>query len=650
MDVKRVRLDEMKKDVEKTKEASSVWQDIGVKLNKLKDASKELYGFNNPFNEKIAESSNEKVLTAVATREAYESEKKIRVEQVATADRFISKSLDRSFKVEAGVYTFKVGTKEVSFRFGGGSLQDFADAINKNGNGLIQSQVIKDTKNTQVIVIESLKTGSKNRLELSGKSLELALGIGMLERSQSVARTVDFTTTQPGQWEKKLDNAAFKAEGTKLSLEPNAELKVPIQPGISLNKDMVLELDVTVKDLPTPPPEKKGTGPEHPFVGDINFKGVHIENERSEIPIPGKTEPPPNIVNDMQVLFAGNGKNVIPLPQLDPAAKNQRVRIPLGEMTNAVDALLFRNRNTNRAIEVENIRIFDPNAYGEYKPVHPLSTSNDAIVYMDGVKIVRDTNEIGDLIPGVTVSLKEKSGDDVVLKVTRDAQSIKEALVEFVGFYNQLMGQINILTRTNNEVINALTYLTPEERETAKKQMGLLVGDVSLMQLKRNLQTLMMNPYKTGGGDALSLLVQLGVSTNSAGPGTSASLDKNKLLGYLEIDDKKLNEMITNHADWVKDLFGKDTDGDRIVDQGLGFSMDYALRPYSQVGGILATKADIYKRRIDQKNKEISDYNEYLADYEAGLKRKYAAMEGVLNSLDQSSKALDNFSKQANQQ
>ncbi len=646
MKVKRVRLDAMTKEVEKTKESRDVWQELGVKINKLRDASRDLYNYNNPFSEKIAESSNERILTATATREAFELSKSIRVEQVASADRFISRSLDKNFKVEAGVYGFKVGSKETSIRYNGGSLSDFAQAITKNGNSLVKAQVVNDTKSSQVLIIESQLTGSKNRLELTGKSLDLALAAGMLERAQVTAKTVDLATSPPVQWERKLDTDVYKIAGNKLSLSPGAELKIPVQPALALNKDMVIEFSVTVTDIKEAPPVQKGTGPEQPFVGDINFKGVRIENERSIPPTSTLVEPVKEKVEDMRVLFAGSGKNVVPLPEIDPKAKSQTYRAPLGELLDSVDALYLRNRNTNKSIDIDNIKIFDQKAYGDYKPVNPLSTSNDAVIYMDGIRIVRETNEIADLLPGVTVSLKEPSPDPVTLKVKRDTEAIKEAIVGFVGNYNQLMGQIHIVTRSSDDIVNALQYLTPEEKTAAKKQMAMLKGDITLMQLERKLQIVMMDPYRTEGGSALTLLAQMGVSTNSSKPGTAGSIDKMKLLGYIEIEDKKLDEMITNHADWVKELFGRDRDNDKVVDEGLGVSLDNTLKPYTQIGGLLTTKADTYKKQLDQKGREIEEYNDYLADYEAGLRKKFGSMEGMLNTLEQSSKAIDNFEKQ----
>ena len=124
----------------------SVWQDITRKVSGLRDTARALYGFQNPFNDRVASSSDDRTLTGTATRQAAEETKKILVKKVATADRFLSKPLPRDFAVEPGQYTFKVGDKQVSLNWKGGSLRGFADALNAKGGDLLSASVVNDTK------------------------------------------------------------------------------------------------------------------------------------------------------------------------------------------------------------------------------------------------------------------------------------------------------------------------------------------------------------------------------------------------------------------------------------------------------------------------------------------------------------------------
>jgi len=133
MKVKREPLTRMEAELATEQQKKTVWQDVNKKLSGLRDIARALFGFQNPFSDKVATSSDESILTATATRQAPTETKQIRVKQVATADRFLSRSLPRDFTVEAGQYGFRVGDKEVSLAWKGGTLKSFAEALSARG-------------------------------------------------------------------------------------------------------------------------------------------------------------------------------------------------------------------------------------------------------------------------------------------------------------------------------------------------------------------------------------------------------------------------------------------------------------------------------------------------------------------------------------
>ena len=137
-----------------------VWQDLSVRMSRLQDSAKLLYGFENPFSNKVATSENESILTATATREAVEEVKEFTVIQTAKADRFMSDSLSNDFEVDDGIFTFQIGEEEFSFNFNGGSLNDLAAAINRKAGDYLNASIVNNTSDTQVIIIESKITGA----------------------------------------------------------------------------------------------------------------------------------------------------------------------------------------------------------------------------------------------------------------------------------------------------------------------------------------------------------------------------------------------------------------------------------------------------------------------------------------------------------
>jgi flagellar capping protein FliD len=111
------------------------------------------------------------------------------------------------------------------------------------------------------------------------------------------------------------------------------------------------------------------------------------------------------------------------------------------------------------------------------------------------------------------------------------------------------------------------------------------------------------------------------------------------------MDESKFDEAMRRHPDWVKELFGLDTDADFVIDSGIAYTVNSYTRPFVTTGGILLTKVSTFDGSISRREKEIVDYNRYLEDYERKLKEKYYTMEGTLNTLQESSKALDNLNQ-----
>ena len=650
LEVEKVPLKRMEAEVAASQQKKTAWQDVSRRMSGLRDLARSLYGFQNPFTDKLAGSSDEKAYTAIATRAATEETKAITVRRIATADRFLSRPLPRDFVVEAGDYLFRVGDKETRLSFRGGSLKEFADALNARPGSVARASLVNDTKTTQVLLIEGTQTGAANRLSFLEKSTDLAVKAGMLVRSPTASRTLalDPSAIQPSE---KTGAGAYSLKEGSLTVNPGGELKIPVRPALALNPNMVMELSVRTERIPedalpvaTPPP-----GPAIPDTGGVEFGGIRIASDPSLVPLPAwQPPPPPPRVSDMQVLFMEESGKLVPLPELADSAEFTKMQVPVGEMGGSLESLALRNRNTHRRIVVRDITVFDKTQRGDYVPTKALAEAGDARLEMDGIEVSRPTNTIDDLVPGVTLSLKAPSSGPVELTVRRDVQSISRQILSLVGSYNRVITDIDVLTRKDPAIIDGAGYLTDDEKKKAAESLGLLFSDLALQQVKNSMQTTMMNPYPTAKGRDLALLAQIGISTDVRVPG-SVTIDKTRLRGYLEVDEVALTAAIERFPDAVKELFGSDTDGDLVVNAGVAYSLENLLRPYVATGGIVPMRVTTLDRTIAAKGKEIVAYNKHLDDYLAGLKKKYGQMEGALGTLEKNSQAIQNFNKQNNQ-
>ena len=646
MKVERLGLDRMENELETYATKRTAWQTVNRNLARVRDSSRSLYSFENPFNERVSVSSDESILTATASRDAAPENAEIIVNQLAGRDRFLSRPLDDDFQAPAGTYTFGVGDKEVSFTYRGGDLRDLSETINKRSRDLISSRLVRNSTSTQVLLIESEKPGAANTLTFGDQALTFAAQSGILKPSDSATRIFSMDGMTFRRLDRPLTDDAILFESGKAVFPPAGEAVLPVSPAIVPKENLRLEIKYEVDVIPYDyVPPTRPTGPSTPDATSILYEGIEIRSEPSRVLEPEWNPPAPPEKRDSMHVFAvrGNGATYT-LPPITDAGGQQAIEIEIVDYLDMIEGIEIRNNNTHRRITVNSVRIFDPESRGGFMPINPIETASDARVLLEGIEITRDTNVIDDLLPGVVLNLRKASEDPVQLTVEPDTKAVKDAIIEFVGFYDELVTELNILTGRSVEVVEEISYLSDEERQDAYERLGLLQGDITIMQLKSRLQTMLMDPYETSLGRELSLLDQIGISTNAIGS-RSGAVNRSRLRGYLEINEEVLDQALETKLSAIKELFGKDTDTDMVVDSGVAYTLDSYLRPYVETGGLIASRLDTIDGRVSRTSAKIETEQEKLAQKEQDYRRQFATMEGSLSTLEQSSQQIDNFNR-----
>jgi flagellar hook-associated protein 2 len=338
----------------------------------------------------------------------------------------------------------------------------------------------------------------------------------------------------------------------------------------------------------------------------------------------------------------------VKVPVITDSSSFKDYQFRLGELTGErnVVSVTLNNNNTNREVTIQNLQLYDPTVAGGLRASNSVTTAQDAIIAMDGIEVTRPTNKIDDLIPGVTLTVSRPTTSEVSLKVSPDRESVKEAIIEFVGNYNRLMTEINILTRRDPAVISEISYLTEDERKAYEERLGLMSGETTLTQMRTSLQRGVTSPYPTDDGSTYTMLAQIGIGTDLRRTGAAGGYDQSRLRGYMEIDEKTLDAALETDLPNVKRLFGYDSDGDLVAETGAAFNLDRLTRPYVETGGIITLKTNTIDSRITRDNQKIETLDRQLAQKEANLKVQYAQMENAYNQMESMTNSLDNFSRQ----
>ena len=161
--------------------------------------------------------------------------------------------------------------------------------------------------------------------------------------------------------------------------------------------------------------------------------------------------------------------------------------------------------------------------------------SQNAVVNVNGIDIIRQSNTVTDALPGVTLTLKAPSTADETLSVTRSTDDNKKAVTEWVTAYNALQSTITSLTK----------YEPPATGATSQNSSnGVLMGDSTIRGVQSDLRALLTN-VQTG---SYAIMAQLGITQDplKGADGT---------FGNLKIDDKKLTQALTDNPAGVQAYF-----------------------------------------------------------------------------------------------
>ncbi|MDR3325695.1 MAG: flagellar filament capping protein FliD, partial [Spirochaetaceae bacterium] len=334
------------------------------------------------------------------------------------------------------------------------------------------------------------------------------------------------------------------------------------------------------------------------------------------------------------------------LPAVKDAENFQANTFNLFELSGGktLSAIEIRNNNVGRDVSIRAIQIMDPNPKTAAEPVRPITTAQDAIVLMDGIEIERPSNKIDDLIPGLNLTLRGASASPVQLGVESNTEAVKDAIITFVGSYNRLMAELNVLTRRDDKLVAELTYLNDGERDELRGKLGLFAGDTALNKFRGDLVNAATASYQTAESGSV-MLANFGISTDARRAG-AAGYDPSRMRGYLEIDEKALDEAIGGNIDALKQLMGRDSDGDLIVDSGLAYSIDRTARPFVETAGVVTAKTGGLDTRIAASSRRLETIDRQLERKETSLRIQYGKMEDAYTRMDQMSRSLENFSTQ----
>ncbi|PRD65295.1 flagellar filament capping protein FliD [Malikia granosa] len=217
--------------------------------------------------------------------------------------------------------------------------------------------------------------------------------------------------------------------------------------------------------------------------------------------------------------------------------------------------------------------------------------AQNAELKVDGLAISKASNTISDVVPGVTLTLKKtNAGSPTNLSVTRDIDTVKANVQEFVDGYNKLTASLK----------NLSSY------DIASKKGAALYGDSSVRSMLGQLRG-MVTGTLTGGASSLTRLSDAGVSYQAD--------------GTLKLDNTKLQKVIDTQFDQLPGLFAAS-----------GASSDSQV---SYVGSTAKTQSGSYALTVGQLATQGSQTGAAAAglDYGAPNNALQVSLDGLSASI-----------------
>ena len=302
---------------------------------------------------------------------------------------------------------------------------------------------------------------------------------------------------------------------------------------------------------------------------------------------------------------------------VDPDASTlQDVAKQINEMSAGCKAIVLNTKETLQDPEADSFRLLviseksgkagkvyiDPDTtYLEFK--EQMSGRNLEMLFED-VMVFDEDNTVEGLIPGLVINAKRaEPGTKVTLKIDFDAEQTFESINNFVEAYNSV-----------SDFIDKQFQINPQTNKA-----GSLSKDSTLKQLQRNLQSALQ--YQ--GNGKFRTLSQIGITSDPKS-------------GTLKIDAAKVKQALAEDYDGVAELFVQTERG-----AGFGTRMSDAVRnAQNQQTGVLGSKDREYKRTLESFDDDIVRKERAASQRAEGIKRKFAALEGLINGMNSQGQAI----------
>lgn len=253
----------------------------------------------------------------------------------------------------------------------------------------------------------------------------------------------------------------------------------------------------------------------------------------------------------------------------------------------------------DQQVNFPNIYLLDGDQDMYFDETRP---AQNAKIKLDGFEIELPSNTVDDIIPGVTLNLKQAApGREIRMSVKEDLEVISGKIKSFVDSYNE-----------------ALTFIQNQHKlqkgSDGKQKLGPLGGDSLVRSVESALRRVILSP-QYGVETPITRIGELGIEFNRN--------------GTLNFNQERFTKTLNSNPKAVSAFL-----------RGDGFQTGFIPTLKREISNIMAQPFGVIGNRkkgiqdkIDQMNKRIDDKERQLSKKEDSLRTKFANLEQQMSKL-----------------
>ena len=243
---------------------------------------------------------------------------------------------------------------------------------------------------------------------------------------------------------------------------------------------------------------------------------------------------------------------------------------------------------------------------GFHDTANLLQSAQDSVIQYDGLTLNRSSNQLDDVLEGVTLNLLDTSSSAVTVSISNDKSTLKASISDMIVAYNDVTTLFD-------------TFADPEGVDELS---GSLSGDISMVGfIKEKIRAAVFGSSSTPSND-ITALRHLGVTMNE--------------FGDVKFDETTYDAAVATSYDDIVTMLTADTTNENLyttTSKGLAQDVATILEGFTESTGIITSRETSTTKELSGHQDELVKLEKRMDVVYARYLQQFGAMETLMATL-----------------